>query len=109
MSGNSFKNKELARKAGQKSKRKPNAKILAIRNLILDKAKDNKAIEKAFTELKTLKGKEYIQSLINLLSIVIPKGIDLTNDGDSFDFNISNDELINGLNEFIELAKKRKA
>ena len=97
------------RQAGRKSKRKPNAKILALRDMVMDKTKENKAIQKAFIELKSLKGKDYINSLIVLLSVAVPKNIDLTNDGDSFDFNISNDELINGLNEFIELAGKRKA
>jgi len=97
---------ETGKLAGSKSKRKPNAKILALRDMILDKTEDNKSIQKAFTELNKLTGKDYINSLIVLLSVAVPKNIDLTNDGESFDFNISNDELINGLNEFIELARK---
>lgn len=76
--------------------------------------KEKKELRKALTklaeggyskfakELAKLEGKDYIDRYISLLEYTTPKlnRTDHTNDGEKFDFNISDAELIDKLNEF---------
>ena len=67
-------------------------------------------ISKFNTELRALKGAQFIDRYIALLEYCTPKlnRTDLTNDGESFDFNINTDELINELRQISSELKEGK-
>lgn len=66
-----FENRELASLAGQKSKRTEMSE--KIRDMIKSKIVDEKVIEKIFSELKALKGVNYVRSSTELIKLVIPQ------------------------------------
>jgi len=68
--------------------------------------------DKFFQELNKLKSAQYIDRFLQLLEYGLGKlnRVDLTNDGDKFDFSrISDDELIGKLNEFTKFLNEKKS
>ena len=98
MARGSFKNKHEASEAGKKSRRGPSIEKRALRQAITAFIENNyDTFEK---ELLKLKGKEFIDRMLNLLEYATPKlnRTDIGNaDGEDFNFRVLDDDQLRSI------------